>query len=126
MSSKPQNTVTSEIETSERSVIHHELAIERARASRCRDALARASDGRLRSRWRRKLDAIFGRAATLALALVDMGEAVPVARVWTEFDGRMLDAMDGILRKHPRPVMVRVVHDHAGRSFAAHARRRFP
>ncbi|MGH8216874.1 MAG: hypothetical protein ACREPZ_14435 [Rhodanobacteraceae bacterium] len=87
---------------SERSAVRHALAAERVRAGRCRAALARAKAPTLRARCRRKLDAIFGRAAKLALTLVDMGEAVPVAQAFTDFDGRLLDAMDLVLRKRSR------------------------
>lgn len=93
----------------ERSAVRHALAAERVRAGRCRAALERAKGSGLRARCRRKLDAALARAAKLALALVDMGEAVPMAQVFTEFDGRLLDAMDSIMRKHPR---------HATRAYA--------
>src|SRR5690348_10457365 len=87
----------------ERGAVRHALARERIRAGRFRQALASARDGKRRGRCRRKLDAALGRAATLALALVDMGEEVPMAQVCTEFDGRLLDAMDLVLRKQARP-----------------------
>jgi hypothetical protein len=87
---------------SERSAVRHALAAERVRAGRCRAALERARGSRLRSRCRRKLDATLGRAAKLALAVVDMGEAVPMAEVFTDFDGRLLDAMDTAMRKRSR------------------------
>jgi hypothetical protein len=34
-----------------------------------------------------------------------MGEEVPMAQVCTDFDGRLLDAMDLVLHKHARPAM---------------------
>lgn len=83
--------------------VRHALALERIRACRFRQALASARDGKRRGRCRRKLDAALGRAANLALALVDMGEEVPMAHVCTEFDGRLLEAMDLVLRKQARP-----------------------
>jgi len=89
----------------ERGAVRHALALERIRAGRFRQALASAGDGRRRGRCRRKLDAALGRAANLALALVDMGEEVPMAQVCTEFDGRLLDAMDFVLRKQARPTL---------------------
>jgi hypothetical protein len=94
---------------SERSAVRHALAAERVRAGRCRAALECAKGSGLRARCRRKLDATLGRAGKLALALVDMGEAVPMAQVFTDFDGRLLDAMDTVMRKHPR---------HAARAYA--------
>jgi hypothetical protein len=89
----------------ERNAVRRALAVERVRAGRCRRALEGAADGKLRDRCRRKLDAVLGRAAKLALALVDMGEEVPMAQVCTDFDGRLLDAMDLVLHKHARPAM---------------------
>lgn len=89
----------------ERGAVRHALALERIRAGRFRQALASARDGKRRGRCRRKLAAALGRAANLALALVDMGEEVPMARVCTEFDGRLLDAMDLVLRKQARPAL---------------------
>lgn len=89
----------------ERNAVRHALAVERVRAGRFRQALANARDGRNKGRCRRKLDAALGRAAALALALVDMGEEIPMARVFTEFDGRLLDAMDLVLRKQARPAL---------------------
>lgn len=89
----------------ERGAVRHALALERIRAGRFRQALASAGDGKRRGRCRRKLDAALGRAANLALALVDMGEEVPMAQVCTEFDGRLLDAMDLVLRKQVRPAL---------------------
>lgn len=100
MAANPQNMVAWE-----RNAVRRALAVERVRAGRCRQALERARDGKLRDRCRRKLDAVLGRAANLALALVDMGEEIPMAQVCTEFDGRLLDAMDLVLRKHARPAM---------------------
>lgn len=93
------------IVTLERNAVRHALAVERVRAGRFRQALASARDGKRRGRFRRKLDAAFDRAAALALALVDMGEEIPMAQVLTEFDGRLLDAMDLVLRKQARPVL---------------------
>ena len=90
----------------ERSAVRHALAAEGARAGRCRAALDHAKGSTLRARCRRKLDATLGRAAKLALALVDMGEAVPLAQVFTEFDGRSLDAMDTVMRKPSRRAAV--------------------
>lgn len=89
----------------ERGAVRHALAQERIRAGRFRRALASARDGKRRWRCRRKLDAALGRAANLALALVDMGEEVPMAQVCTEFDGRLLDAMDLVLRTQARPAL---------------------
>lgn len=89
----------------ERGAVRHALALERIRAGRFRQELAGARDDKRRGRWRRKLDAAFGRAANLALALVDMGEEIPMAQVRTEFDGRLLDAMDLVMRKHARPAL---------------------
>lgn len=89
---------------SDRQAVRHALAAERVRAGRCRAALARAKGSSLRARCRRKLDATLGRAAQLALALVDMGEEVPMAQVRTDFDGRLLDAMDLVVRKQGRPI----------------------
>lgn len=86
----------------ERNTVRRALALERVRASRCRAALARARGSKLRGRCRRKLEATLGRAAKLALALVDMGEAIPMAQVGTDFDSRLLDAMDLALRRHAR------------------------
>lgn len=92
----------------ERNAVRHALAIERVRAGRFRQALADARDGKHRGRFRRKLDTAFGRAAVLALALVDMGEEVPMAKVCTEFDGRLLDAMDVLL--HGQAKLGRATH----------------
>lgn len=94
-----------DVVTLERKAVRHALAIERVRAGRFRQALAGARDGKHKGRFRRKLDATLGRAAALALALVDMGEEVPMAQVCTEFDGRLLDAMDLVLRKQARPAL---------------------
>jgi hypothetical protein len=100
MAANPQNMAAWE-----RNAVRRALAVERVRAGRCRQALEDATDGKLRDRCRRKLDAVLGRAAKLALALVDMGEEVPMAQVCTEFDGRLLDAMDLVVREHARPAM---------------------
>ena len=89
----------------ERGAVRHALAQERIRAGRFRKALASARDGKGRGRCRRKLDAALGRAAILALALVDMGEEVPMAQVCTEFDGRLLDTMDLVLRRQAGPTL---------------------
>lgn len=109
--------------TSERNAVRHALAAERVRASHYREALACAPNKRVRSRWGRQLDASLGRAATLALALVDMGEAVPLADVCTEFDGRLLEAMDLTVRTGRMPTTAAVARDCAARKAARVGRR---
>ncbi|MGH8145662.1 MAG: hypothetical protein ACREPY_04960 [Rhodanobacteraceae bacterium] len=104
--------------TSERNAVRHALAAERVRASHFREALAGAKDKRVRSRWGRQLNASLGRAATLALALVDMGEAVPLASVCSDFDGRLLDAMDLSVRTGQMPTAAAITRDSAARRTA--------
>lgn len=114
----PQN-----IAVLERNAVRHALAIERVRASRFRQALESARDGKHRGRFRRQLDGALGRAAYLALALVDMGEEVPMAQVCTEFDGRLLDAMDLVLRKQALPALATRVCARAAATRLGRARR---
>lgn len=109
--------------TSERNAVRHALAAERVRASHCREALAGAKDKRVRTRWGRQLDASLGRAATLALALVDMGEAVPLTSACSEFDGRLLDAMDLTVRTGQMPSTAAIMRDGSVRRTARTARR---
>lgn len=112
---------TTNIVMLDRGALLHALGTERVRVGHYREELAHATDRNLRRRYSRQLDACLKRAAALALALVDMGEAVPVTDLRTEFDVRLLDAMDLAIRHG----MHAVARDRARRARPARVGARF-
>jgi hypothetical protein len=94
-----------------RSLTRRALAAEQVRMRHYRKALACVKDEVLRQHWTRELDASRGRAARLAIALVEMGESMPIAEDRPDSVRCLMDAMDMALCNGDMPAAEAVARE---------------
>lgn len=96
---------------SKRGITRRALAAEQVRMRHYRKALACVKDEVLRQHWNRELEASRGRAARLAIALVEMGEAMPIAEDRPDSVRCLMDAMDMALCNGDMPAAEAVARE---------------